>query len=86
MGNNIFNFGSNTQYKLPITLTYDLGNSDGDKFTTTINWTLSPIKGLHDVEVFVDGFVPLEDRVIDDFTVETFRIYVHAHPPSARVG
>lgn len=54
VGNYIFNFGSNTQYKLPITLTYDLGNSDGDKFTTTINWTLSPIKGLSDVEVYVD--------------------------------
>lgn len=59
VGEHIFNFGSNTQYKLPITLTYDLGkdedgDSTNDKFTTTINWTLSPIKGLEDVEVFVD--------------------------------
>lgn len=54
-----FDFGSNTQYKLPITLTYILGeDSDGDNieehFTSTINWTLSPIKGLVDFEVFVD--------------------------------
>ena len=55
----IFDFGSNAQYKLPITLTYKLGedgDSDGyvDNFTSTINWILSPIKGLEDVEVFVD--------------------------------
>lgn len=54
-----FDFGSNTQYKLPITLTYNLGedsDNDGadDNFTSTINWTLSPIKGLEDVELFVD--------------------------------
>ncbi len=55
----IFDFGSNKQYKLPITLRYDLGedfDGDGvnDHFTSTINWTLSPIKGLEDVELFVD--------------------------------
>lgn len=59
INNDAFDFSSNTQYKLPITLTYDLGeDADGDsttdKFTTTINWTLSPMKGLEDVEVFVD--------------------------------
>lgn len=56
---NAFDFYSNTQYKLPITLTYILDedfDSDNisDNFTTTINWTLSPMKGLNDVEVFVD--------------------------------
>jgi hypothetical protein len=54
-----FDFGSNAQYKLPITVTYELGkdvDSDGDDdvFTTTIYWTLTPIKGLQDIEVFVD--------------------------------
>lgn len=53
-----FDFQSNTQYKLPITLEYDLGDIDGDGksdiFTTTVNWTLTPIKGLEDIEVFVD--------------------------------
>lgn len=54
-----FNFGSNSQYKLPITLIYSLGedaDNDGtiDNFSTTINWTLSPMKGLEDIEVFVD--------------------------------
>ena len=59
----IFTFEPNTQYKLPITITYILGeNSDSDmdndgsidNFSTTINWILSPIKGLEDIEVFVD--------------------------------
>lgn len=61
MGNNksVFDFQSNTQYKLPITLEYNSGkdiDGDGksDVFTTTINWILSPIKGLSDIEVFVD--------------------------------
>ena len=54
-----FDFGSNAQYKLPITLTYSLGediDNDNieDAFTSTIYWTLSPIKGLQDIEVFVD--------------------------------
>ena len=54
-----FTFNPNTQYKLPILLTYNLGEDiDGDdnvdKFETTVNWTLSPIQGLQDVEVFVD--------------------------------
>ena len=54
-----FDFGSNTQYKLPITLTYNLGEDNDndsyeDHFTSTINWTLSPIKGLEDFEVFVN--------------------------------
>ena len=60
-GNNksIFDFQSNTQYKLPITITYSLDkdiNGDGisDTFTTTVNWTLSPLKSLSNVEVFVD--------------------------------
>lgn len=60
-GNNesIFNFETNAPYKLPITLTYDLNEDvDGDnvidKFVTTINWTLMPIKGLENFEVFVD--------------------------------
>ena len=55
----IFDFVSNTQYKLPITVRYDLnedGDNDGviDNFISTVNWTLSPIKGLEDVELFVD--------------------------------
>ena len=59
VGNSSFEFEPNTQYKLPITVTYNLGKDiDGDGepdiFTTTINWTLSPIKGICDVEVFVD--------------------------------
>lgn len=59
VGDSIFNFKSNSQYKLPITITYSLGvdsNDDGitDHFSTTLNWTLSPIKGMEDVEVFVD--------------------------------
>lgn len=59
VGDSIFDFGTNAQYKLPITLTYSLGedlDNDGviDEFTSTINWTLSPIKGLYDVEVFVN--------------------------------
>ena len=59
VNDNAFDFGSNTQYKLPITLTYILDKDDdsdnvSDNFTTTINWTLSPMKGLNDVEVFVD--------------------------------
>ena len=49
-----FNFNSNTQYKLPIIVTYDSGEDNTDVFETTINWTLTPIKGLEDVEVFVD--------------------------------
>jgi hypothetical protein len=53
VGDSIFNFGSDSQYKLPIVLTYDLGENT-DNFETTINWTLSPIKGLNNVEVFVD--------------------------------
>ena len=59
VGDSIFDFESNTQYKLPITIYYNLGediDNDGieDKFVTTINWSLTPIKGLYDVEVFVD--------------------------------
>lgn len=61
VGNNksVFDFQSNTQYKLPITLEYNSGkdiDGDGksDVFKTTINWILSPIKGLSDIEVFVD--------------------------------
>ena len=57
--NSIFDFQSNVQYKLPITLIYDFNeDNDGDNvidnFSTTVNWTLTPIKGLCDVEVFVD--------------------------------
>jgi hypothetical protein len=48
-----FNFEPNTPYKLPIKITYGGNSEDGD-FTTTINWTLMPINGLEDVEVFVD--------------------------------
>jgi hypothetical protein len=59
VGKSVFDFGSNTQYKLPIIITYDLGadiDNDGkqDIFITTINWTLTPIQGLEDAEVFVD--------------------------------
>ena len=59
VGESIFDFESNKQYKLPITLTYNLGkDGDGDsvedKFETTINWILSPMKGFEDIEVFVD--------------------------------
>ena len=50
----LFDFGSNTYFKLPITVTYKSGDSDFDDFISTINWTLTPIKGLEDVEVFVD--------------------------------
>jgi hypothetical protein len=49
-----FNFQSNAQFKLPITVTYANGDGDFDDFISTINWTLTPIKGLEDVEVFVD--------------------------------
>ena len=44
-----FDFGSNAQYKLPIEIEYQ-----ADNFTTTTNWTLTPIRGLEDVEVYVD--------------------------------
>ena len=59
VGDSIFDFKSNSQYKLPITITYSLGvDSDSDDntdhFSTTLNWILSPIKGMEDVEVFVD--------------------------------
>lgn len=56
VNNEAFDFVSNSQYKLPITLTYSLSNDDSnvDNFTTTINWSLTPSKGLSDVEVFVD--------------------------------
>ena len=64
---NAFDFGSNTQYKLPITIKYDLSRDiEGvhieDIFTTTVNWTLTPVKGLQDVEVFVNK------RVVNTFT------------------
>lgn len=59
VGDSIFEFEPNTQYKLPITLIYKLdddgdGDSVIDNFSSTINWTLAPIKGLYDVEVFVN--------------------------------
>lgn len=50
----IFNFDGNNQYKLPITLTYE---NEDDKFSTTVYWTLTPIKGTVDIEVFVDKYV-----------------------------
>ena len=55
----VFDFGSNTPFKLPIKISYNLnedidGDGKNDIFITTINWTLTPIKGLNDVEVFVD--------------------------------
>ena len=57
VGNSVFDFGESSQYKLPITVTYKFG-SDGDnskdKFESTINWILCPIKGTEDIEVFVD--------------------------------
>ena len=58
-GESIFEFNQNTPYKVPIKLTYTLdkdNDNDGtvDNFVTTINWTLTPITGLEDVEVFVD--------------------------------
>ena len=53
VNNSTFDFEGNSQYKLPIIVTYDLGE-DYDKFETTINWTLTPIVGLEDIEVFVD--------------------------------
>ena len=57
--NSIFDFQSNAQYKLPITITYNLGednDNDGyaDTFISTIYWSLTPIKGLNNVEIFVD--------------------------------
>ena len=60
VGDSVFSFDQNNQYKLPITLTYDLGKDiDGNEhiFTTTVYWTLSPMKGNEDVEVFVDKYV-----------------------------
>ena len=53
-----FKFEPNTPYKFPITITYKLGqdldqDNTVDNFSTTIYWTLSPIKGLEDIEVFV---------------------------------
>ena len=59
VNNSVFDFESDKQYKLPITISYSLGedaDNDGveDKFVSTVNWILRPIKGLHDVEVFVD--------------------------------
>ena len=70
-----FDFGSNEQYKLPITLNYSVTkNIDGedvtDTFTTTINWTLSPIQGLEDVEVYVDK------RVVNTSTSSTHTLKV----------
>ena len=53
VNNSTFDFVGNTQYKLPIIITYDLGEGY-DKFETTTNWTLTPARGLEDVEVFVD--------------------------------
>lgn len=84
-----FNFESNTQYKLPITVTYELaGNSDSDMdgdsapdyFTSTINWTLSPIKGLDDVEVFVDK------RVVNVSTTPKHTIRVGYYSISSNGG
>ena len=86
-----FNFESNTQYKLPITVTYELvGNSDSDGdmdgdgtpdyFTSTINWTLSPIKGLDDVEVFVDK------RVVNVSTTPNHTIRVGYYSMSSNGG
>ena len=65
-----FDFGSNAQYKLPITVTYKSGDNNFDDFVSTINWTLTPIKGLEDVEVFVDK------RVVNTSTAQnhTFRV------------
>jgi hypothetical protein len=54
VGKSIFTFKENAPYKLPITLKYIIGENDADNFSTTINWTLIPIKGLEDIEVFVD--------------------------------
>ena len=84
-----FNFESNTQYKLPITVTYELGgNSDSDMdgdgtpdyFTSTINWTLSPIKGLDDVEVFTDK------RVVNVSTTPNHTIRVGYYSISSNGG
>ena len=70
-----FDFGSNTQYKLPIGVKYSLGEDiDNDNitdcFATTINWTLTPVKGLEDIEVFVS------DRIfnITNTTTQTFNV------------
>ena len=70
-----FTFNPNTQYKLPILLTYNLGEDiDGDdnvdNFETTVNWTLSPIQGLQDVEVFVDK------KVVNTSIAETHSLKV----------
>ena len=59
VGDSIFEFEANSQYKLPITITYNLGkdvdgNDKDDIFTATINWILTPIKGIENIEVFVD--------------------------------
>lgn len=58
VNNKPFDFKSNTQYKLPITLSYSLNqdiNEDNneDIFTTVVNWTLIPNKNI-DVKVFVN--------------------------------
>ena len=65
-----FDFTSNSQYKLPITVTYKSGDSNFDDFVSTINWTLTPVKGLEDIEVFVS------DRIfnITNTTTQTFNV------------
>jgi hypothetical protein len=78
VGDSIFDFGSNIQYKLPITLTYSLGeDADGDsvedKFEATVYWSLSPTKGLNDIEVFVDK------QVVNTSTAEEHNLIVGYH-------
>ena len=68
VGDSIFDFESNTHYKLPITIKYEL--DDENTFETTVNWTLNPIKGLQDVEVFVDK------KIVNVSTTSTHSIKV----------
>lgn len=51
--NTVFKFGNNTHFKVPISISYKLDDSSSE-YKTTIDWTLTPIKSIKDVEVFVD--------------------------------
>ena len=82
-GTNIaFDFGSNTQYKLPITIIYNTTNAEGQNkaFSTTTNWTLTPIKGLSDIEVFVDK------KVVNVSTIDTHTFRVGYYLTSTNGG
>ena len=90
VGNSIFDFQSNTQYKLPIRLSYNLGKDiDGDEiidtFTTTINWTLTPIKGLQDVELFVDKRV-VNTSIAEKHSLRVGYYLISSNTPKKFIG